>query len=69
VEQPSFLVVRALCRARSGDPSGAREALAEAIAKGYRNREALEHEPLLSPLRGVPGFGDVLKAIPPETKA
>jgi predicted Zn-dependent protease len=68
-EQPSFLVVRALCRARSGDSAAAREALAEAIAKGYRNREALEHEPLLAPLRAVPGFRDELKAIPHETKA
>jgi predicted Zn-dependent protease len=65
-EEASFLVVRALCRARSGDPEGARQALEEAIAKGYRARDVLETEPLLEPLRKVPGFDDLVKTIPSE---
>jgi len=63
-ELPSFLVVRALCRARLGDPAGARQALQDAIAKGYRDREVLEKEPLLAPLRAVPGFKNIVEAIP-----
>jgi hypothetical protein len=50
----------AACRARLGDPDGALRDLRTAVAKGYRDVEVLRAEPLLAPLRGVPGFGSVV---------
>jgi arylsulfatase A-like enzyme/Tfp pilus assembly protein PilF len=61
---PTFLVLRAACRAKAGDPDGARSALTEAVAAGYRAREVLEEEPLLEPLRAIPGFGEILETLP-----
>jgi arylsulfatase A-like enzyme len=63
-ELPSFLVQRAACRAKLGDPEGSLASLREAIGRGYRDREVLLKEPLLAPLRAVPGFDEVIQAIP-----
>lgn len=60
----SFLLGRALCRARAGDSAGALVALREAIGKGFRDREVLEREPMLAPLRKVAGFDDAIAALP-----
>ncbi len=62
--EPALLVGRALCRARSGNPEGALEALREAISRGYRDREVLEKEPIVAPLRALPGFQSLLESIP-----
>ncbi len=64
-QQPGFQVARALCRSQLGDEVGARDTLRDAIAKGYRDRETLEKEPLLAPLRAVPGFQEELDKIKP----
>jgi len=56
----SLWVTMAACRARLGDPDGALRDLRTAVAKGYRDVEVLRAEPLLAPLRGVPGFGSVV---------
>jgi arylsulfatase A-like enzyme len=61
---PTFLVLRAACRARAGEGGEALAALRQAIEEGYREREILEDEPLLEVLRGVPGFDEVLRTIP-----
>jgi arylsulfatase A-like enzyme/Flp pilus assembly protein TadD len=68
-EAPSFLVVRAVCRAKLGDPDGARRALAQAIEEGYRDRTVLESEPLLAPLRRVPGVLDLVGKLPKEASS
>jgi len=61
---PWFRVLRAACRAKRADPSGALEDLRIAIENGYRDRETLETEPVLEPLRAVAGFEDVVGTIP-----
>jgi tetratricopeptide (TPR) repeat protein len=63
---PSFYVLRALSRARSGDPAGAMEALRDAFAHGYRDLETLRSEPTLAPLRAVRGFDAALVAMARE---
>ncbi len=60
----SFQVVRAVSCAGLGDPGGARDALAKAIALGFSDREVLESEPMLAPLRAVPGFRKALSRLP-----
>ena len=66
---PSFLVLRAGCRVKDGDPEGALEDLRQAIEDGYQDRETLENEPLLEPLRGVPGFVELIDELIPEPEA
>ena len=63
-ELPAFLVLRASCLAKLGDGEAALQVLRQAIERGYRGREVLEQEPLLGVLRAVPGFDEVLRAIP-----
>jgi len=64
VELPSFLVLRAACDAGLGDPGGSLQSLRDAIARGYNDREVLLTEPLLEPLRTIPGFDEAVEAIP-----
>jgi arylsulfatase A-like enzyme len=59
---PGFHVLHALCRAIAGDPSGAKAALGQAIASGYSNLLSLRTEPLMAPLRSIPGFEDAIKS-------
>lgn len=66
--RPSLLVARALCRAKRKDAAGADDALREAIAAGYRDREVLDTEPLLAPLRKTPGFREIVNTIPAKTR-
>jgi hypothetical protein len=63
-EVPSFLVLKAACDAGLGDADGSMASLRDAIARGYRDREVLTKEPLLEPLRRVPGFDEAIAAIP-----
>jgi tetratricopeptide (TPR) repeat protein len=58
--EPSFRVLLAVCRAATGDGAGAKTALEQAIAAGYTNVETLRTEPLLAPLRRIPGFEQAL---------
>ncbi|MBZ5640762.1 MAG: sulfatase-like hydrolase/transferase [Acidobacteriia bacterium] len=67
-ETPSFQVVRAVSLAGSGDAAGARDALAKAIAAGYDDRDLLESEPMLAPLRAIPGFRDEVGKIKPRAR-
>ena len=46
----------AVCRAAGKDKRGALDALGQAIANGFRDRDRLESEPLLDPLRKDPKF-------------
>lgn len=62
---PAFHVLRALCRAIAGDPETARSELETAMANGYANMTTLQSEPLLGPLRAIPGFAE---AIAPKKK-
>jgi tetratricopeptide (TPR) repeat protein len=57
---PRFHMLLALCRASVGDAAGARSALREAIAQGYDDVETLRSDPLLEPLRRIPGFEAML---------
>jgi hypothetical protein len=63
---PSYFVVRGLIRARAGDEQGAMAALRDAFARGYRDLETLRTEPLLAPLRSLPGFRDAVAAVAAE---
>jgi arylsulfatase A-like enzyme len=57
---PAFLVLSAACRAIAGDGAGAKTALEQAIAAGYKDVATLRTEPLLAPLRKIPGFEEAL---------
>jgi arylsulfatase A-like enzyme len=57
---PAFRVLFALCRATAGDAGGAKAALEQALADGYTNIATLRTEPLLAPLRKIPGFEEAL---------
>jgi arylsulfatase A-like enzyme len=57
---PSFRVLSALCRAMAGDDAGAKTALEQAIAAGYKDVGTLRTEPLLAPLRKIPGFEEAM---------
>jgi arylsulfatase A-like enzyme/Flp pilus assembly protein TadD len=57
---PAFFVLLAVCRAATGDGAGAKTALEQAIAAGYTNVDTLRTEPLLAPLRRIPGFEQAL---------
>jgi predicted Zn-dependent protease len=59
-----FLLLSALAAAQSGDDTRAAEALKQAIAAGYTDRETLETEPLLAPLRRIPAFPEIAATIP-----
>ena len=61
---PSFRVLRAACRAKQGKASEALEDLRAAIDAGYQDRQTLEHEELLAPLRSVAGFDEVVSVLP-----
>lgn len=63
---PALIVVRAAAIAATGDAAGAESALREAISKGYDDAEVLRAEPLLAPLRALPGFEGIVSAIPPR---
>ena len=60
---PVFRVTLALCLARAGDAAGAERELNAAIAAGYGDRAALETEPMLAPLRAVPGYAAAMARI------
>lgn len=64
--EPSFRVLLALCRAIAGDAVGAKTALEQAIAAGYKDVPTLRSEPLLAPLRKIPGFDE---AVTPKKEA
>ena len=57
---PGFYVLHAVCRATAGDLPAARTALEKAIEAGYSGLSTLRTEPLLAPIRNIPGFEDVL---------
>ena len=57
---PSFHVLLAVCRAMAHDTAGAKAALTDAVKSGYKDQETLRNEPLLAPLRELPGFADVI---------
>lgn len=61
---PALIVVRAAAIAATGDAQGAESALREAISRGYDDAEVLRAEPLLAPLRALPGFEGIVSAIP-----
>ena len=42
------------------DTAGAKAALTDAVKSGYKDQETLRSEPLLAPLRELPGFADVI---------
>jgi hypothetical protein len=44
----------------AGDEAGAKTALEQAIATGYKDVSTLRTEPLLAPLRKIPGFEEAL---------
>jgi arylsulfatase A-like enzyme/Tfp pilus assembly protein PilF len=62
----SFRVILAVCQADRGEPELARESLQRAIREGYAKRGVLEEEPLVAPLRKVPGFEEIVATIPAE---
>ena len=62
---PAFHVLRALCRAIAKDDATAKTELETAMANGYANMTTLRSEPLLAPLRAIPGFAE---AIAPKKK-
>ena len=64
---PGFHVLHALCRATAKDYPAAKRALQQAIAGGYQQMDALRREPLLAPLRDMPGFEEAL--VPPKKGA
>jgi tetratricopeptide (TPR) repeat protein len=55
-----FRVVLALCRAIAGDAAGAKAELSRAVAAGYDDIATLRNEPLLAPLRKIPGFEEAV---------
>ncbi|HEX5045417.1 MAG TPA: sulfatase-like hydrolase/transferase [Candidatus Polarisedimenticolaceae bacterium] len=58
-EAPEVSVVwlaRAAAKAGTGDPTGASSDFHEAVRRGYDDPEVLETEPLLAPLRKLPGY-------------
>ena len=57
---PAFHVVHALCRVAAGDVTAAKKALEQAIAAGYHQVASLRSDPLFAPLRGIPGFEDIV---------
>jgi arylsulfatase A-like enzyme len=57
---PGFHVLHALCRASAKDFPAARKALESAIAGGYRQTATLQNEPLLEPIRTIPGFMEII---------
>lgn len=63
---PAFWIVRALVRAIAHDDTGSLQALKEALAHGYRDRQTLESEPMLAPLRQMRGFPDLLRVMATE---
>ena len=48
---------------KSGPPKGALKAIEQAVSYGFRDRERIEAEPLLAPLRAEPGFEAALEAM------
>jgi arylsulfatase A-like enzyme len=58
--EPAFHVLQALCRVKAGDPAAAKTALTQAIAGGYAQATTLRTEPLFAPLRGIPGFEEII---------
>ena len=63
-----FWVHKAACLAKLDRPDEAREALSEAIDRGYGEIEILRDEPLLEPLRAVPGFDEIVSRIAEEPR-
>jgi arylsulfatase A-like enzyme len=61
---PGFHVLHAVCRATAGDMAAAKKDLEQAIAGGYKNVDSLRNEPLLAPLRGIPGFAEIIAPKP-----
>jgi len=59
---PSFRVILALSLALEGDAAGAGKELAQALAEGYSSVVTLQEEPLLAPLRKLPGFAQTIAA-------
>jgi TolA-binding protein len=57
---PGFHVLHAVCRAAAGDLPAAKTALVKAIESGYSRLPTLRTEPLLAPIREIPGFEDIL---------
>jgi arylsulfatase A-like enzyme len=55
-DNPSLWVARGAARARDGDPAGAESDLEEAVRRGYDDYDVLATEPLLDPLRRLPGY-------------
>lgn len=65
---PAFAVALGLAAAKKGDAARAATFLREAIAGGYDDREVLLTEPMLAPLRAVPGFREIVDRIPARTE-
>ncbi len=59
---PMFQIMKGVCRALAGDQAGAKQALSNAIAAGYKDFESLHHEPVLEPLLALPGFDEIVAA-------
>jgi len=51
-----------LSLALEGDAAGAGKELAQALAEGYSSVVTLQEEPLLAPLRKLPGFAQTIAA-------
>lgn len=65
---PGFWIARAVARALQGNATAGLDDLKAAIAKGYDDREVLRSEPMLEPLRRLPGFDAIVASIPPRKK-
>jgi Flp pilus assembly protein TadD len=65
---PSFAVALAVISARKGEPERSILFLRQAISGGYDDREVLVTEPMLAPMRAVPGFREIVDRIPARTK-
>ena len=65
----SFALARAHLLAKQGRAGEALAALREAVAGGYDDREVLRSEPMLEPLRRIPGFDEIVAAIPDGKRA
>ncbi|HEX4825667.1 MAG TPA: sulfatase-like hydrolase/transferase [Candidatus Polarisedimenticolaceae bacterium] len=57
---PGFHVLHALCRAMAKDDAAAKAALEKAMAAGYTNVDRLRSEPLMAPLKAIPGFDETI---------
>jgi arylsulfatase A-like enzyme len=65
---PSIWVARGAARALQGNATAGLDDLKAAIAKGYDDREVLRSEPMLEPLRRLPGFDAIVASIPTKKK-